>query len=211
MPILFYFILLCLVPLWWIQRSRGTTPSIAIGQFLFFSANEYRSIGGHEAVKARLLEDVWLGREMARNKYKQITLDLSPIVSCQMYREFGTMWDGIARWLYSIASLSIFIFIVFIFMALLLFMAPFLWLAHDVLFTQAAFGLQAIIFIQVAILLLARFLAGRRFSQPTSSAVLHPLGIGFLLLVAVYALSKYVRGGGVTWKERVYGPESQVS
>jgi len=103
-PIMFYFIILCWMPLWWMQRSRRTLPSVTIGQFMFFSAQEYRSIGGHEAVKSRILEDVWLGREVARHHYRQLTLDLSPLVSCQMYREFGTMWDGINRWFYVAAS-----------------------------------------------------------------------------------------------------------
>ncbi len=47
MPILFYFMLLCWMPFWWIQRSGRTLPSVAIGQFLFFSTDAYRAIGGH--------------------------------------------------------------------------------------------------------------------------------------------------------------------
>ncbi|MFQ5488629.1 MAG: glycosyltransferase, partial [Gammaproteobacteria bacterium] len=182
-PVMFYFMLLCWMPFWWLQRSRRTMPSVTIGQFLFFSAKEYRSIGGHEAVKSRLLEDVWLGREMARHHYKQLTLDLSPLVSCQMYREFRPMWEGINRWLYSVASVSAIALLGMMIVVLLLFLAPFLWLAHGLLFGQPAFGWQVLVVLQVAILLLARFLAGRRFSQPTSCTVLHPIGIGFLLLV----------------------------
>ncbi len=209
-PILFYFMLLCWMPLWWLQRSRRTLPSVAIGQFMFFSAQEYRSIGGHEAVKSRILEDVWLGREMARHHYRQLTLDLSPLVSCQMYREFGTMWDGITRWLYVVASLSIFALIGLMGVVLLLFLAPFLWLAHGLLLAQPAFGWQVLVMLQVAILYLARFLAGRRFSQPKSSVILHPIGMSFLLLIGFYASYRHLRGAGIRWKGRVYGPESQV-
>ncbi len=209
-PILFYFMLLCWMPLWWLQRSRRTLPSVVIGQFMFFSAQEYRSIGGHEAVKSRILEDVWLGREMARHDYRQLTLDLSPLVSCQMYREFGTMWDGLTRWLYVVASLSIFAFIGLMGVVLLLFLMPFLWLAHGLLLAQPAFGWQVLVMLQVAILYLARFLAGRRFSQSKSSVILHPIGMAFLLLVCLYASYRHLRGAGIRWKGRVYGPESQI-
>lgn len=211
MPILFYFMLLCLLPFWWLQRSRGTMPSVAIGQFLFFSTNEYRSIGGHEAVKSRILEDVWLGREVSRHHYKQLTLDLSALVSCQMYKEFGTMWQGITRWFYMVASLSIVSLVVMIFVVLMLFLAPFLWLVYGLLLAQPAFGWDVLVTLQVAIVFLARFLAGRRFSQPKTSVILHPVGMAFLILVSFYASYQYLTGAGVKWKGRVYDPGSQIT
>jgi chlorobactene glucosyltransferase len=211
MPILFYFMLLCWMPFWWIQRSGRTLPSVAIGQFLFFSAEAYRAIGGHEAVKSRIVEDVWLGIEMARHHYRQLTLDLSSLVSCQMYREFSTMWDGISRWMYSVASLSLLALFAMMAMALFLFLAPFLWLFHGLLLSQPVFAWQVLVVLQVGIVFLARFLAGRRFAQPKTSILLHPLGIAFLLLVALHASYLYLRGSGVKWKERVYDTRSRVS
>ena len=210
-PILFYFMLLCWLPFWWMQRSGRTLPSVAIGQFLFFSAREYRAIGGHEAVKSRILEDVWLGMEMARHHYKQLTLDLSKLVSCQMYSEFGTMWDGITRWLYMVASVSTLAFLVMMATVLLLFLAPFLWLIYGLLLAQPAFAWQVLVVLQVAIVFLARFLAGRRFSQPKTSIILHPLGIAFLVLVGFYATYQHLTGAGIKWKGRVYEAKSQIN
>jgi chlorobactene glucosyltransferase len=211
MPILFYFMLLCWMPFWWLQRSRCTMPSVAIGQFLFFSAEEYRSIGGHEAVKSRIVEDVWLGIEVSRHKYRQLTLDLSSLVSCQMYREFGTMWDGITRWFYTVASLSVVTLVVMIAVVLLLFLAPFLWLVYGLLLGQPALAWEVLVALQVGIVFLARFLAGRRFSQPKTSIILHPIGVAFLLLVSFYASYQYLTGAGVKWKGRVYDSGSQIT
>ena len=211
MPILFYFMLLCWMPFWWLQRSRCTMPSVAIGQFLFFSAEEYRSIGGHEAVKSRIVEDVWLGIEVSRHKYRQLTLDLSSLVSCQMYREFGSMWDGITRWLYTVASLSAVSLVGMIAVVLLLFLAPFVWLVYGLLLAQPAFAWEVLVMLQVAIVFLARFLAGRRFSQPKTSIILHPIGVAFLLLVSFYASYQYLTGAGVRWKGRVYDERSQIT
>jgi chlorobactene glucosyltransferase len=211
MPILFYFMLLCWMPFWWLQRSRCRMPSVAIGQFLFFSAEEYRSIGGHEAVKSRIVEDVWLGIEVSRHKYRQLTLDLSSLVSCQMYREFGSMWDGITRWLYTVASLSAVSLVGMIVLVLLLFLAPFLWLAYGLLLAQPAFAWEVLVALQVTIVFLARFLAGRRFSQSKTSIILHPIGVVFLLLVSFYASYQYLTGAGVKWKGRVYDERSQMT
>ena len=206
LPILFYYMLLSWMPLWWLQRSERALPTVAIGQFMFFSAMEYWDIGGHEAVKSRVVEDVWLAREVTRHNYSQLTLDLSQFVSCQMYREFGPMWDGIGRWLYTVASLSIFMLIVMMVVVVLLFLAPFLWLAYGLLLSEPPFNWQLLVIAQVAILLLGRFLVGRRFSQPKSSVILHPLGIGFLLLIGLYAGYRSVRHAGVRWKGRIYSP-----
>jgi len=211
LPIMCYFMLLCWMPLWLLQRSRRNLPSVAIGQFLFFSADEYRSIGGHEAVRSRIMEDVWLGREVARHHYKQLTLDLSSLVSCQMYREFGTMWDGIARWLYVVASLSLVSLVGLMAVVLFLFLAPFLWLVYGLLLAQPDFAWGVLVTLQVAIVFLARYLAGRRFSQPKSSVILHPVGMLFIVLIVFYASYQRLTGGGVRWKGRVYGSESQIT
>ncbi len=172
---------------------------------MFFSAREYRSVGGHEAVKGCIIEDVWVAREIARHHYRQLTLDLSDIVSCQMYRGFGSMWEGIARWLYTVASLSAVALGIIMVVAVLLFLAPFLYLAHALLVSKPALGWELLVATQVSVLLLGRFLVGRRFSQPKSSVVLHPIGIGLLLLVGLYAGYQCITGAGVRWKGRVYG------
>ncbi len=211
MPVFFYFMLVCAIPFWLVQRWPRAISTVAVGQFMFFSADEYRRIGGHESVKSRIVEDVALAREVARNRYRQIVLDLSPVVSCEMYRGVGTMWEGITRWLRSVASTSVLILGLLMVVVFLLFLAPFLWLAHGLLLGDPTFGWQALIVLQVALVLIARYLVGRRFSQPGVSTLLHPLGIGFALMVGFHAFYQHLTGAGVTWKERIYNPTSRIS
>jgi len=205
LPIMCYYMLFCWVPLWWLQRSTRPLPSVAIGQFMFFSAPEYRSVGGHEAVKDRIIDDVWMAGEIARHRYRQLTLDLSDVVACQMYRSFGSMWAGISRWLYTVASLSAVGLVVMMVVATLLFVAPFLWLAYALLVSKPGLVWELLVGAQVALLLLGRFLVGRRFSQPTSSAILHPIGMGLVIVATIYAVYQAITGAGVRWKGRLYG------
>jgi hypothetical protein len=128
-----------------------------------------------------------------------------------MYREFGSMWDGITRWLYTVASLSAVSLVGMIVLVLLLFLAPFLWLAYGLLLAQPAFAWEVLVMLQVVIVFLARFLAGRRFSQSKTSIILHPIGVVFLLLVSFYASYQYLTGAGVKWKGRVYDERSQMT
>ena len=48
-PVL-YFVIMCWLPLWWLQRSKNPKQSLANGQVLLFPRDEYWRIGGHEAV-----------------------------------------------------------------------------------------------------------------------------------------------------------------
>jgi len=121
------------------------------------------------------------------------------------------MWDGITRWLYTVASLSAVSLVGMIAVVLLLFLAPFVWLVYGLLLAQPAFAWEVLVMLQVAIVFLARFLAGRRFSQPKTSIILHPIGVVFLLLVSFYASYQYLTGAGVRWKGRVYDERSQIT
>ena len=206
-PVL-YFVIMSWLPIWWLHRSRKPRPSLAIGQFLLFSREAYWKIGGHQAVKSRIIEDVWLGVEINRSGSRHIAIDLSPVVACNMYHDVGVMWEGFIKWMYSVAALSR------IFLALLLvagyffFLAPFYWLWRELFVVYTGWG--AIIAFQVVVIFGMRWLVDSRFKEPVVSAFLHPLGFSFLVLAGLYAGSRQVVGAGVRWKNRLYSKESAV-
>jgi chlorobactene glucosyltransferase len=206
-PVL-YFVIMSWLPIWWLHRSRKPRPSLAIGQFLLFSREAYWKIGGHKAVKSRIIEDVWLGVEINRSGSRHIAIDLSPVVACNMYHDVGGMWEGFIKWMYSVAALSR------IFLALLLvagyffFLAPFYWLWRELFVASTGWG--PIIVFQVVVIFGMRWLVDSRFKEPVVSAFLHPLGFSFLVLTGLYAGSRQVVGAGVRWKNRLYSKESAI-
>ena len=208
-PVL-YFIILTWFPLWWLQRSKDTKPSLAIGQFLLFPREEYWRIGGHEAVKSRILEDVWLGVEISRRGDRQVAVDLSPAVSCNMYHNVGAMFEGFIKWIYSVASLSPVALAVMMTAAYFFYLAPFYSLWRELFVVVGASGLRAIVISQVGMILFMRWLVDNRFKEPFISVFLHPLGLSFLFLSALYAVFRRAIGAGVRWKERLYSRESSV-
>jgi len=206
-PVL-YFVIMSWLPIWWLHRSKKPRPSLAIGQFLLFPREDYWKIGGHRAVKSRIIEDVWLGVEINRHGSRHIAVDLSPVVSCNMYHDVGAMCEGFIKWMYSVAAMSR------IFLALLLaagyffFLAPFYWLWRELFVMPTGWG--AIIGFQVLVILGMRWLVDSRFKEPVVSFILHPLGFSFLILTALYAGSRQVVGAGVRWKARLYSKESAI-
>ena len=93
----FYFIILGWLPLWWLHRARKPKPSMAIGQFFLFPRDEYWRIGGHKTVQGRIVEDMWMGIEISKRGGRHIAVDLSPVVSCNMYKDLKSAWRGLGR------------------------------------------------------------------------------------------------------------------
>ncbi len=205
-----YFIILSWLPLWWLQRPGKNKPSLAIGQFLLFPADDYWKIGGHSAVKSRILEDIWIGVEINKSGGRHIAIDLSPVVSCNMYRNIGEMWEGFIKWMYSVAVISTFALIGLIIAGYLFFLAPFYYFINELFLTETSLAIRAVITSQVVIVFVMRWLVDNNFREPAISTALHPIGFSFLLASVVYGTARKILGMGIRWKDRLYSKESTI-
>lgn len=207
---LFYFSILSWIPLWWLQQSKEPKPSIAIGQFLLFPREEYWRIGGHRVVKSRIVEDLWLVAEVKRHGGRTIAVDLSPVVSCHMYQNVRAMWHGFAKSIYGLSTFSPVAFILLMAVAYIFFLVPFYSLYHELFIAEAPTSWRSIIILQVAVILLMRWLVDKHFKEPLVSSLLHPVGLSFYLANGLYAFSRRVVGAGIHWKQRRYDRESGI-
>lgn len=208
-PMMYFFILSCL-PLWWVQRSRKPRPGVAIGQFLFFKADDYRAIGGHEAVKSRILEDVWLGFEIVRKGKRHGIVDLTGMVSCRMYEHLGPLWEGLGKWFYSVTSLSPLIFTIIIIAVFGVFILPFLIAVGRVTPGLPDYGFSVLIVLQIIFIFLMRIIIDHRFRHSKRYFLLQPLSISFWIVCGTASVIKRLTGRGTSWKQRVYKPGSKV-
>jgi chlorobactene glucosyltransferase len=205
-----YFIIMGWAPLWLIHRLKGHRPSVAIGQFLLFSRDEYWRIGGHKVVQSRILDDIWMGIEVSRHRGRHVAIDLSPVVSCNMYPTVGLMWSGLVRCIYSVAALSPVMLLLLVPVAWLFYIGPFYWLWNGFFMYHAPLAWRGLVVFQVVLVIFMRWLVDNRFKEPPVSAWLHPLGIGYVFVVAVYSFARWAVGAGVSWKERTYGEEESI-
>jgi|LSQX01.2.fsa_nt_gb chlorobactene glucosyltransferase len=204
-----YFILMTWCPLWWMQQSKKNMPSIAIGQFMLFSRREYWRIGGHESVKSKVLEDIWLGVEVNKHGGKHIAVDLSDVVFCKMYDDFKGIWNGLTRSVYAVAEISVIALASLIIFAFICYLIPFYSLWNEYSFASVDKAVAAIIIFQIVSIYLMRWMADRRFHQKSIlPVVLHPVGIIFLIFVVANAIIQKLAGTGIRWKERFYTEES---
>jgi chlorobactene glucosyltransferase len=208
LPVLFYFAQMTWFPLWLFHSSKKPMPTMIIGQFILFNKVDYWRIGGHEAVKSRIMEDVWFGLEMSRHGGRTLAVDLSKTITTEMYGSLAVMTEGCLKWFYSVAALSPLALVGFVGAAYIFFLAPFYWAyigPVDSLMTSGQLTeLSIILAAQVVILLLMRIITDQYFRGSSISFIFHPLGVAFLIFAVIIGASRRAVGAGVSWKDRVY-------
>lgn len=80
------------------SANRFPNPRpFANGQFLLFRAEAYRAVGGHEAVKHELLEDIALARAIGFSDRRPGVLLADGLLTCHMYETFPDFRRGWKR------------------------------------------------------------------------------------------------------------------
>ncbi len=172
----------------------------ANGQYMFFSRQGYRLVGGHASAPGHLVEDVALGQAtIARSAEggRLVNADGSHIVSCRMYTNWRELAEGFSKNLRPLFEGSDFQFCLaglyqVVFQAL-----PFLLLFVT---EGTAFTLVAA---QVAAICMARAILAIRLKTPLWVIPLHPFGVLLALWIGLRSWQK-ARTGTLTWKGRAY-------
>lgn len=83
-------------------NDPASKEAAANGQFLMIRRDVYEAVGGHEAVRGRVLEDVALAR-LVKARGRNIFFGPGQgIVRTRMYRTFGALWQGWTKNLYEL-------------------------------------------------------------------------------------------------------------
>lgn len=187
----------------WLARLAGPSGLAALGaangQFMLFRREVYQRIGGHEAVRNHLVEDVALGRlVMARAGEGEILVnaDGSSIVSCRMYRGFREVWEGFSKNLRPVFGSNVLAFVGSGMVQATLFILPFV-------FALLPLPGQAFAQMQVVVILSIRAILTLRFRTSVLSFIFHPFAYGLALAIAVNSWVWSARGK-IRWKGREY-------
>lgn len=190
-----------LVPAW-LRRRLGA----ANGQVMFFSRSGYDAIGGHEAVRNHLVEDIALARAVASQMKAGlwwVNCDASDLVRCRMYRSFAEVWEGFSKnaraafeeseaafWAAGVGQFCVFVL-------------PFIWAGMS--WPEANLA-----WMQIVLILLLRVVATIGIGGAWWSVVLHPIAYMLGMFIALNSWRCSV-GPGVRWKGRVYSVEHPLN
>ena len=190
------------IPLRLVQKLRWSALSITIGQFMLFRRAAYDAVGGYEAVKTDVVDDVCLGRRVISSGGEWRFMDGSRHVSCRMYRSFRETVGGLSKTLFAVFDYRI---IPYIFAWLLLGLAiiePVVELIlHSVTSHIPSMPVQYAA-VSVVLSFILWVITYRRLQIPLYLVLFYPLTMALFITVA--AISFYQAASRTAiWKERV--------
>lgn len=195
---------MCYLPLGLINRTRHPLLALAIGPFMFFRRDFYRRIGGHEAVRRDITEDVFLARLVKQNGGRVALMDGTHTVSVRFYRGLREAWRGFSKSAFPAFDYELEPLLALLLVNIAVFLAPLGFLLVGLLHGWMDRFWVGLPLLQLAIALFIRFLLARRFEHQWWTVLLHPLMIVFGALVALNSVHWARSGLGIAWKGRSY-------
>lgn len=181
-----------------LDRSRA---AMANGQFWLVRREEYEALGGHAAVRDKVLEDVAIARRF-RAAGRSIRIAWAPeLATTRMYRDRHEMFEGILKNVhgteFSAGRQA----------AFLAGLVGLFWLPLAVLPVGVAAGSVPVALLG-AVLAVALFGKHAAFSRAVGAPAVYglafPVAVGFYVVAVSTSLVRGLRGGHVTWKGRAY-------
>lgn len=94
---LMHYVLLSLLPLWWIYRLPQTAFAAANGQFMLFDGTAYRQHHWHARVRHIIVEDIAIMRAVKQAGLRGMAYLADGAISCRMYRSYREGLHGFGK------------------------------------------------------------------------------------------------------------------
>ncbi len=177
--------------------------AIANGQYILVSRNAYDALGGHDALRDSLVEDLEFARRLkADGRFRLMVAEGTQLVHVRMYRSFREIWDGFTKNMYLGARGNIPAIAGGVMFCGMLSVAPPV-LVLDALRrgrrAQAAEALAASLAVMAA-----GYYGSGFVSVPRKYSVYAPLGIGMFGAIALNSVRCALTGAGFAWRGRRY-------
>ena len=178
------------VPLLIAQKYSIKSMAVANGQFLIIKRDAYFKSGAHAGIKAEVLDDLMLARNLLKQGYKGGVAEASNIATCHMYKNKMELFKGYQKSLWK-AFGSVPGTILAIALLIVTGILPIISTALGSTSGLAAFGL----------ITLSRMISSLRTGSLPNSAIFHPLAI--LMLLGLILFSWYGKiTNTITWRDR---------
>ena len=182
--------------------------AIGNGQYMLFRREAYDKIGGHYAVRDKIIEDYSLGRLLKRAGMRLRFVTASDALGVRMYASLGEIWRGWRKNFYTVSERHMLpravsrIFLMFTFLVL-----PFAILGYGILLA-AATPLNAYLIAGLfmsGLLWLGIVMLDNSIGVSSLYALMFPLAILVYIFIGIDSTVRGSLGYGFSWKGRVYG------
>jgi len=207
---LVYYALLGLLPVAYTERKPKWMPeafhssfktlfSAACGQFMAFRKETYKQIGGHEAVKKCIVEDVMLAREIIEHGFRMRMYHGVNAFFCRMYDSQENMLQGFRKNFLAGFDYNVPLFVGMALLHLVAFILPFLVLLAAIFLPVSDIAVQLSV-INIGLVCMHRIILGIWMKWDILFAFTHVLGVGWFQRLGFITLKDYLRGRPVNWK-----------
>lgn len=196
----------CWLPLALIPRLRDPRILAANGQVLWVRRAAWEQIGGFEAVRHEVVDDMAFCRRAKERGLRVLFVDGHELASCRMYGSAAEVWRGFSKNLYEgigghpLALLGV--------LALygMAFVVPWVLAPIAVWTGDASMLVPALVGVGAGVAM--RAVLAARHAHPWWSVPLHPVAVVVLLAIAVNSFVWHTRGT-IAWAGRVYASKAR--
>jgi chlorobactene glucosyltransferase len=190
------------IPVPMVERSKRKEFSMGNGQFLLFKRSCYDLIGGHESLRNKIVEDVWISRRVKEFGQKLIFADGTEILKCRMYNSLTEVWNGFSKNFFAGLAFSFAGLITVIISYFLLFIFPLLTLIYSLIISDTCILFLSVTAFMIPVII--RITHSVKFKQPLMFSILNFLSCIFLISVSINSFRILKFGKGANWKGRDY-------
>jgi chlorobactene glucosyltransferase len=187
-----------------VMGTRWPLVAGALGKFLLFRRETYLRIGGHEAVRTDIVEDMQLSRLVKRRGGQLVWIDGTALVRARPYHGLREAWRGIAKSSFAAINYSQVALVPGIAVCAAILLAPYGFAIAGIIERRTGAALLWLPLLQVALLLGSYLLIVWRFRLPRRIVVLYAATILATILVTLQSAYQVTLGDGVAWKGRTY-------
>jgi chlorobactene glucosyltransferase len=198
------FVFMACVPHFMFTWTRYPGLVAAIGPFMLFRRETYWKLGGHEAVRRDIVEDVMIARWVKRVGGRVALVDGTATFRVEFYHGFREAWKGLSKSAFPAFDYSLVGMLLALAAFALVFLGPYLFLYgawRDGLTDPAHLWLPLA---QVILAWLAMWLINGRLLIPRLYAALLGLTVLVAIFFSLYSVACHLFGPGTVWKGRTY-------
>lgn len=189
------------VPLALAYRLSWPALAVGVGQFMLFQRRAYDAIGGYEAVKQHVVDDITLARRIKAGGLRWRLADGSQRVRCRMYQNFGQAREGLSKNLFGAFNYNAPFFIfVWVWLAIV-FIGPPLLLMLGLVGLPLPLAVKTSSALAIGLALPSWGVVYWQFRLPLYLMFLYPLTIMLAVYLAARSLILSLTGQAI-WKGR---------
>jgi chlorobactene glucosyltransferase len=198
---------LLMFTLFYRTSNPKTQGAVGIGGFFLMRRMVLERVGGYEALKDEVMEDVRLAEMIKRSGARLFTEYAPKLISTRMYQNFGEMWECSTKNWFSGVKFSLpFALSGVVSMYLMSVVPPLIALASAIGIAAGVSAHLWLLFIPAVLSWLLQVLAlamvSLRSEVSPAYALTAPLGLGLLYAMLFDSSIRITTGKGVTWKGR---------